>query len=179
MNVDQAGCVLSPIRAHETPQPLLAAGLGTQSALLCVPDIVLFPTILVQAVGGSDSELSWAVFAMLAVNGATIMLQAFRMGPIGSGLIVVTCPSASAIPFCVIVLEAGGPSTLAALVIVSALFQIAVSMRLSLLRRIVTPTVSGTVIILLVITIPVRYLTSSISFKNREGFLLQPNTSWE
>ena len=108
---------------------------------------------MVQAVGGSASEIAWAVFAMLAVNGATVMLQAFRAGPIGSGLIVVTIPSAISIPFCVIALEEGGPPTLAALVVVSALFQIAVSMRLSLLRRIVTPTVSGTIIVLLFITV--------------------------
>ena len=65
----------------------------------------------------------------------------------------MTYPSSISIPFCVIALQEGGPSTLAALVVVSALFQIAVSMRLSLLRRIVTPTVGGTVIILLIITI--------------------------
>ena len=145
---------LSPqYEPHETPPLLLALGLGLQSALLSVTPIVLFPIILMRAVGGSDSEIAWAVFAMLAVNGATVMLQALRMGPIGSGLIVVTIPSSIAIPFCVIALEEGGPSTLAALVVVSALFQIAISMRLSLLRRIVTPTVSGTIIILLFITV--------------------------
>ncbi len=145
---------LSPqYEPHETPPPLLALGLGLQSALLSVTPIVLFPIILMRAVGGSDSEIAWVVFAMLAVNGAAVMLQALRVGPIGSGLIVVTYPSSISIPFCIIALEEGGPSTLSALVVVSALFQIAVSMRLSLLRRIVTPTVGGTVIILLIITI--------------------------
>ena len=145
---------LSPqFEPHETPPAPLALGLGLQSAMLSVTPIVLFPIVLVQAVGGDDSQKAWAVFAMLAVNGATIMLQALRVGPFGSGLIVVTIPSSIAIPFCVIALEEGGPSTLAALVVVSALFQIAVSMRLSLLRRIVTPSVSGTIIILLFITV--------------------------
>ena len=135
------------------PPALLAGGLGFQSALLSVTPIVLFPIVMVQAAGGSDAEVSWAVFVMLAVNGAAVMLQAVRVGPVGSGLIVVTYPSTVAIPFCIIALKEGGPSTLAGLVAVSALFQIAVAMRLSLLRRIVTPTVSGTIIILLVITI--------------------------
>ena len=89
---------------------------------------------------------------MMVVNGATTMLQSRRIGPIGSGLIVVTYPAAIAIPFCVIALREGGPATMAALVVVSGLFQIAVSMRLSLLRRVVTPAVSGTFIILMVIT---------------------------
>ena len=43
--------------------------------------------------------------------------------------------------------------TLAALVAVSGLFQIAVTMRLSLLRRIVTPAVSGTFMMLIAITV--------------------------
>ena len=37
------------------------------------------------------------------------MLQAFRVGPIGSGLIVVTYPSSIAIPFCIIALEERRP----------------------------------------------------------------------
>ena len=145
---------LSPqYEPHETPTALLALGLGLQCALLSVTPIVLFPIVLVQAVGGDSSEMFWAVFAMLVVNGATIVFQALRLGPIGSGLLVVTYPSPIVIPFCAIALEDGGAPTLAALVIVSALFQIAISMRLSLLRRIITPTVSGTAIILMVITI--------------------------
>ena len=95
----------------------------------------------------------WAVLAMMVVNGATGVLQSLRVGPVGSGLIVVTYPSSIAIPFCIIALQESGPHTMAALVIVSGLFQIAISLRLSTLRRIVTPTVSGTMIILLVITI--------------------------
>ena len=108
---------------------------------------------MVQAVGGGDAEILWAVFAMMVVNGATVVLQSLRVGPVGSGLIVVTYPSSIAIPFCIIALQESGPHTMAALVIVSGLFQIAISLRLSTLRRIVTPTVSGTMIILLVITI--------------------------
>ena len=124
-----------------------------QSALLSVTPIVLFPIIMVVAVGGSDAEVLWAVFAMMAVNGVTVVLQSLRLGPFGSGLIVVTYPSSISIPFCIIALQEGGPATMASLVIISGLFQIAISMRLSLLRRVVTPTVSGTIIILLVITI--------------------------
>lgn len=138
---------------HENPPKLTALGLGFQSTLLCITPIVLFPIIFVQLAGGGRSELSWAVFAMLVVNGVTVVLQSSRIGPVGSGLIVVTYPSAVAIPFCVIAVKEGGPPTLAALVIISALFQVAISMRLSLLRRIVTPTVSGTIIILMILTV--------------------------
>ena len=138
---------------HERPPPLTALGLGVQSALLVIAPIALFPIVLVQAVDGSDAELAWAVFAMLLVNGAATILQAFRVGPVGSGLLVITYPSPTAIPFCIIALQEGGASTLAALIIVSGVFQIAISMRLSLLRQLVTPALSGAILILLVITI--------------------------
>ena len=138
---------------QERPPPLLALGLGVQSALLIVAPIVLFPLILAQSAGVDDAVVSWSVFAMLAVNGATMMLQAMRIGPVGCGLMVYTYPSLTAIPFCVVALVEGGPPVLAALILISGLLQIAVSLRLSYLRRIVTPTVSGTVIILLAISV--------------------------
>ena len=99
---------------------------------------------------------------MLAVNGAATLLQAFRAGPVGSGMLVITYPSPTAIPFCIIALEEGGAATLAALIVTSGLFQIAVSMKLSLLRRLVTPAFSGAILILLVITIaPVVFASLS------------------
>ena len=47
----------------------------------------------------------------------------------------------------------GGPSTMASLIVVSSLFQFALAARLSLLRRIFTPVVSGTVIMLIAATV--------------------------
>ena len=104
---------------QENPPLLDALGLGVQSALLVIAPIALFPIVLVNAVGGSDPDIAWAVFAMLIVNGAATMLQALRIGPVGSGLFVITYPSPTAIPFCIIALEQGGASTLAALIVVT------------------------------------------------------------
>ena len=57
--------------------------------------------------------------------------------------------SAAFIAVCVTAIADGGPGLLATLVTVSALFQFALSARLSLLRRVLTPTVCGTVIMLI------------------------------
>ncbi len=130
-----------------------ALGLGFQSAMLVAAHMAIFPIVLFAAVGGSDSEIAWAVFAMLAVNGAATILQSFRAGPIGSGMLVIPYPSPTAIPFCIIALQQGGAATLAALIVTSGLFQIVLSMRLSLIRRLVTPAMSGAVLLLLVITV--------------------------
>ena len=104
---------------HESPRPLEALGLGVQSALLVIAPIALFPIVLLNSVGGSDPDIAWAVFAMLAVNGAATILHALRFDPVGSGMLVITYPSPTAIPFCIIALEEGGASTLAALIVTS------------------------------------------------------------
>ena len=59
---------------------------------------------------------------------------------------------------CVAALIQGGPALMASLVVVSALFQFALAARLSVLRSIFTPVVSGTVIMLIAATImPIVY----------------------
>ena len=142
----------------ESPPRLEALGLGIQSALLVVAPIALFPIVLINAVDGSDASVAWAVFAMLVVNGAVTILQSFRIGPIGSGMLVIPYPSPTAIPFCIIALEEGGAATLAALIVTSSLFQLVLSLRMSLIRRLVTPAMSGAILILLIITmIPVLF----------------------
>ena len=62
-------------------------------------------------------------------------------------------PSHFSIPFCITALADGGPATLATLTIVAAAFQIVISRWLFILRRIVTPTVGGTVMMILSITL--------------------------
>ena len=128
-------------------------GLGLQGALLAAPPMVLFPLIAVQAAGGTAALAAWMVFISLAATGATVVLQTVRFGMIGSGCHLTATPSAVAVPFCALALMEGGPKTLAALVLFSGLFSFAITLRLSLLRRVFTPTVTGTFNILLVITI--------------------------
>ena len=137
---------------EKLPAPL-ALGLGLQFAVLCLAGIVLTPAIVIRAGGGSESYLTWAVFAAVAISGLTTILQAVRVGRIGSGYVLVMGTSATFIAVCIAAIAEGGPALLATLVIVSSLIQFALSGRLSLLRRILTPTVSGTVIMLIAVTV--------------------------
>ena len=138
---------------EEQPPPALAIGLGFQFAMLTVAGIVLTPAIVVRAAGTGEDFLSWAVFAALAISGITTVLQAVRVGRIGSGHVLLMGTSAAFIAVCVTSLIEGGPGLLATLVTVSALFQFGLSTQLSLLRRILTPTVCGTVIMLIPVTL--------------------------
>ena len=138
---------------NERPPPALAAGLGLQLAVLCIAGVALTPAIVVRAAGGAESYLSWAVFGAVLVSGITSVLQAVRIGRIGAGYVLVMGTSGAFIAICVGAIAQGGPAMLATLVVISSLFQFLLAWRLSLLRRILTPTVAGTVIMLIPVTV--------------------------
>ena len=137
----------------ERPPAMLACGLGMQLAVLCIAGIALTPAIVVRAAGGSESYLAWAVFAAVLVSGVSTLLQAVRIGRVGAGYVLAMGTSGAFIAICVSAIAGGGPAMLATLVVISSLFQFLIAWRLSLLRRILTPTVAGTVIMLIPVTV--------------------------
>ena len=155
MTTDAASSESTAVRfePNERPPNTLAFGLGFQFVMLTIAGIVLTPAIVVRAAGGAEGYLSWAVFAALVICGLTTVLQAVRVGPVGSGYVLLMGTSGAFIAVCVTALAEGGPGMLATLVFVSALFQFLLSWRLAWLRRIITPTVAGTVIMLIAVTI--------------------------
>ncbi len=136
----------------KTPVPL-SVGLALQIACLVLPGAVVIPTVVFRAGGQPEDVLLWAVFASVAICGATAMLQAWRIGRIGAGYILAIGTSGVAIAVSIAALAAGGPALLATLVVALALIQFVFSARLSLFRRILTPTVTGTVLMLTPVTI--------------------------
>ena len=142
----------------ENPPPLIALGAGAQAAMLIVAPVVLTVVIVVRIAEASESYLVWGVFAALVVCGLTTVLQAARWRRFGSGHVLIMGTSGAFIAVCVAALKLAGPATLASLVVISSLFQFMLAARLSLLRRIFTPAVTGTVIMLIAATVaPVIY----------------------
>ena len=138
---------------EENPPPLIALGAGAQAAMLILAPVVLTVVIVVRIAEASESYLAWGVFAAMVVSGLTTVLQAARWGRLGSGHLLIMGTSGAFIAVCVAALVVAGPSTLASLVVVSSLFQFLLAARLSLLRRIFTPVVTGTVIMLITATV--------------------------
>ena len=136
-------------QADERLPPALAIGLGLQLAVLIVAFPILIPTVVMRAAGTTDAYLSWAVFASVAVSGATTALQAVRYGRIGSGHVLMMSSSTAFIWPCIAAIERSGPGLLVTLVVISALLQFVLSARIVWFRRILTPTVSGTMLMLL------------------------------
>ena len=137
----------------ETPPYKIAIGLAIQYVVLTIAGIVITVAIVVRAAGGTELYLSWGSFAALIVSGVTTAVQARRLGRIGAGYILLMGTSGAFIAVSVTALVQGGPGLLATLVIASSLFQFGLSWKLALLRRIITPVVAGTVIMLIAVTI--------------------------
>ena len=138
---------------NENPPPLVAAGAGLQAAAIIVAPVVLTVVIVARIAGQPDAYISWGVFAALIVSGVTTVLQAVRVGRVGAGHVLIMGTSGAFIAVCVAALSKGGPATMASLIVISSLFQFALAYRLSFLRRIFTPVVAGTVIMLIAATV--------------------------
>ena len=121
--------------------------------MVLLAPVVLTVVIVARIAGQTEGYTSWAVFAALLVSGVTTILQAIRVGRIGAGYVLIMGTSGAFIAVCVAALVKGGPSTMASLIVISSLFQFLLASRLSLLRRIFTPTVAGTVIMLIAVTV--------------------------
>ena len=137
----------------DRPPLLLTTGLGLQYALLSIAGIIITPTVMITTAGGSDTYLTWAVFAALVVSGTATIVQALRIGRIGAGYILVMGSTGAFLAVSVSALELGGPGLLASLIVISSLVQFVLAAKMSLLRRIFTPTVAGTVLILIPVTV--------------------------
>ena len=116
--------------------------------------IGLAPTVLIVAItalaaGQDERYLSWAVFAALIISGVNTALQAAKIGRLGGGHILIMGATPNFIAVSILAIEEGGPAILASLIVVSSLFYLALAAWLPLLRRIITPVVSGTVLMLI------------------------------
>lgn len=139
--------------ADDRPSLPLTLGLGLQNTALNLASIVLTPTILITTAGADDAYLNWAVFAALIVSGITTVVQTVRFGRIGAGYILVMGSTAAFLAVSVSAIERGGPALLATLIIVSSFVQFILGSKMAVLRRIFTPTVAGTVLMLIPVTI--------------------------
>ena len=137
----------------EKPPPALALGVGLQLAVLNIAAIVLIPIVVMRAADVGEEYLSWAVLASVTVCGLATILQAVRARRLGAGHVLLMGTSGAFIPASIMALTEGGPALLATLVVVAAFIPLLLSWRLSLFQRVLTPSVSGTVIMLIPVTV--------------------------
>jgi xanthine/uracil permease len=139
--------------ADENPPLLSSVGYGLQFSLIASATLLVTPVIVANAADRGGSYVTWMVFASLVVVGLSTIIQVRKLGFVGAGAVLPMFTAAFAIPFCITALVDGGPATLTTLVILSAIVQLVMSRWLFILRRFVTPTVGGTVMMILSITL--------------------------
>lgn len=133
--------------------PSITAGVGLQGAIFALAPLVLVVAITARAGGQDDAYLAWAVFAALVISGGLTALQAVRFGRIGAGHILIMGTTPNFVAVSILALQAGGPPMLASLVAASSLFYLLLANRLPALRRVITPVVSGTALMLIAVAI--------------------------
>ena len=135
----------------DRPPILLTATIGLQLAALILVGAAVIPAVVFRSAGASDPVLAWAVFASLVLCGLTTMVQASPR--FAAGYVIVTVARSAAIAVCIAAVSQGGPALLALLVGVTAVIQLLLAVRLSLFRRILTPAIAGTVIMLIPVSV--------------------------
>ena len=138
---------------EESCPPLTAAIAGFQLAVVVLALVVVPVVIIVRTAGESHEFLRWTVFVSLIVCGIATILNSLKIGRLGSGHVMVIGTAEPAIAICITALMQGGPVMMASLVVLSSLLKFFVAAKLSLFRRIITPVVSGTVLMLIAATV--------------------------
>ena len=139
--------------ADESPPLRASLGYGAQFSLIASATLLVTPVVVAKASGRDNEYLVWMVFASLLVAGLSTLIQVRRIGLVGARSMLPMFTAAFSIPFCITAVSDGGPATLAALVLVCGIGQLAIARWLFVLRRIVTPVVGGTVLMILSITL--------------------------
>ena len=144
-----------PIRfePEEPCPPSVALLVGFQGAALVLAPTVLNVAIAIRSSGLDDTYLTWGVFAAMMICAAITALQAFQLRRFGAGHIALAWPAAMFIAIMVVTITTAGLETFASLMVVCSVLQIALAWWLPTLRRIITPTVSGTVTMLIAVSV--------------------------
>lgn len=137
----------------ERPPLLISIGVGAQITMLFVAPMVVTVGLVFRIAEQPAEYLVWGAYVALLISGAGTLLQAVRVWRIGAGHLLFMGTNVAFLPVCVQALTQAGPATMASLIVVSSLFQFALAARLALFRRIFTPVVSGTVIMLIAATV--------------------------
>ncbi len=144
-----------PIRfePEEACPPSTALVVGFQGAALILAPTALNVAVAIRSAGLDDDFLTWSIFAALLVSAAITAFQAFQYWRFGAGHIVLTCPAALFIGIMVAAVSAAGPETFASLLVVCSVIQVALAQWLPTLRKIFTPVVTGTVTMLIAVSV--------------------------
>ena len=138
---------------QESPPHPLAAGLGLQMVVLIVTGVMVTPLVVARAAGLSPGDAAWLVFGALVASGVSTWMQIMRFGIVGGGFVLFVGSNVAFVSVCVSALGAGGLPLMATLVCVASLFTFLFTWKMGALRRVLTPAVGGTVLMLMALSV--------------------------
>ena len=122
---------------------------GVQHAVAMFAGVVMVPILVSRAAGFDAPTTAGLTTAAVWVSGLTTLLQAGRLGPIGSGYLCVMGSSALFIAPAVAAGKAGGPALIFGMGLALCPVELAASQLVPFLRRISPPPVVGSIILLI------------------------------
>lgn len=137
----------------DKPPLKLSVLLAAQIVLLIVAGIVLTPAIVLRGADMPGSMEAGVIFFALLISGFFTFVQARTIWRFGAGYILLMGTSGAFIAVGISALNEGGMPLLMTLIVASSLIQFVFASKLGLMRRLVTPLVGGTTIMLLAVTV--------------------------
>ena len=142
---------------EDKPSPLETAYAALQHLLAIIVGIIT-PTLIIGGVLGLGERIPYLISMSLIVSGVATFIQAKRIGPIGSGLLSVQGTSFAFLGAIltggfIVKSQGGGPdeilATIFGICFVGAFIEMIISRFLHVLKQIITPVVTGTVVMLI------------------------------
>jgi xanthine permease XanP len=129
--------------------PLTAALCGAQHVLAMFVGIITPPLIIAGALGLQPVPTGFLVSMALFTSGLTTFIQVRRIGPFGSGMLSVQGTSFTFVPLAIQAGQAGGLPLIFGLTLAAAPVEIVLSRFIGLARRLFPPVVTGSVVMLI------------------------------
>lgn len=123
--------------------------LGIQHVLAMFVGIVTPPLLVAGALKLGVVDTAYLVSMSLFTSGVTTYIQVHRFGPVGSGMLSVTGPSFVFVPLAIQTGQAGGLPLVFGMALAGSFVPLLVSRYLHLARRLFPPLVTGTVVLLI------------------------------
>lgn len=139
--------------ADEKPPVSVSLFQAFQHVVSIYASIVIVPIIIANAIHVPPEQIEYIVFASMIVTSISTLIQAVRLGKIGSGYTLFMGTSGAFMACSLTAAQTGGLSLLATLAIIAAPIEFIFSYFLGYLRKIINSSVGGVVIMLVPVSL--------------------------
>ncbi|SJZ91612.1 uracil-xanthine permease family protein [Selenihalanaerobacter shriftii] len=144
--------------------------LGFQHMLAMFVGIITPPLIIAGVAGLNAAETGFFVSMALIASGITTFIQVKKVGPVGSGLLGVMGTSFTFVPMAIAAAKAGGLPLVLGMALATSPIEMILSRFIKLAKKIFPPVVTGTVVMLIGLTLMEVGITDFAGGHGAENF---------